>query len=113
MTNERKAAAKARAVDLFRSLDVTTAIDLLLVTPKRTYKAAAVLCNTRNPGAPPRTDQAGPVRTGLHGVHRTRRARHRSARAVVLARTPQRRNQPQGGGGERRETRQQTGQPRD
>jgi len=56
--------------DLFRSLDVNTAIDLLLVTNKRTYKANEIIFRTGDPGDQLRIVQAGSVRLERDGVSR-------------------------------------------
>jgi len=56
--------------DLFRSLDVTTAIDLLLVTHKRTYKTDEVICKTGDAGDHLRIVQAGSVKLERDGVAR-------------------------------------------
>ena len=56
--------------DLFRSLDVNTAIDLLLVTNKRTYKAGEVIFRTGDPGDQLRIVQAGSVQLERDGVSR-------------------------------------------
>ena len=56
--------------DLFRSLDVNTAIDLLLVTNKRTYKPEEVIFRTGEPGDSLRIVQAGSVLLERDGVSR-------------------------------------------
>jgi len=56
--------------DLFRSLDVNTAIDLLLVTNKRTYKADEIIFRTGDPGDYLRLVQAGSVTLERDGVSR-------------------------------------------
>ena len=56
--------------DLFRSLDVTTAIDLLLVTNKRSYRAEQIICKTGDPGDYLRIVQAGSVMLERDGVSR-------------------------------------------
>ena len=56
--------------DLFRSLDVNTAIDLLLVTNKRTYKAEEVIFRTGDPGDRLRIVQSGSVMLERDGVSR-------------------------------------------
>ena len=56
--------------DLFRSLDVNTAIDLLLVTNKRTYKPDEVIFRAGDPGDQLRIVQAGSVSLERDGVSR-------------------------------------------
>ena len=56
--------------DLFRSLDVTTAIDLLLVTHKRSYKAGEVISKVGDPGDHLRIVQTGSVALERDGVSR-------------------------------------------
>jgi len=56
--------------DLFRSLDVSTAIDLLLVTHKRNYKADELIVKAGDPGDNLRIVQAGSVALERDGVSR-------------------------------------------
>ena len=56
--------------DLFRSLDVNTAIDLLLVTSKRTYKPDEVIFKAGDPGDYLRIVQAGSVNLERDGTSR-------------------------------------------
>lgn len=56
--------------DLFRSLDVNTATDLLLVTNKRTYKAGEVIFRVGDPGDNLYIVQSGSVQIERDGVER-------------------------------------------
>ena len=58
------------ATDLFRSLDVNTAIDMLLVTQQKTHKAGEVICTKGEPGDFLRIVQAGTVMLERDGVSR-------------------------------------------
>jgi len=58
------------ATDLFRSLDVNTAIDLLLVTTQKTYSAGHVIFTPGSPGDYLRIVQAGSVTLERDGATR-------------------------------------------
>lgn len=58
------------ATDLFRSLDVATAIDVLQVTRERTYSAGEVICTKGTPGDSLRIIRAGTVNLDRDGTTR-------------------------------------------
>jgi len=58
------------ATDLFRSLDVNTAVDLLLVTTQKTYAAGTVIFSPGDPGDCLRIVQAGSVTLERDGATR-------------------------------------------